>query len=83
MASYSEGNLAEKSLKDEEKAIPVKDVEITKMDSVPGLAGFLRKITSMGVELRGSSPIPEKERTNTRTINLFTMWFTMSINLLP
>lgn len=70
-------------LKDEEQAFPGKDVDVAEVDSMPGIAGFIRKIASFGIEVRGSSPVPLSERTNQRTVNLFTLWFTMSLNLLP
>jgi hypothetical protein len=34
------------------------------------------------VEARGITPIPVKERTVTRTINIFTLWWSMSTNIL-
>jgi len=68
---------------DEEKAGPVQDVRTAELRLMPGFAGFLGRIASLGVEVRGSSPVPLSERTNDRTINLFTVWFSMSLNLLP
>ncbi|KAK3378473.1 permease for cytosine/purines, uracil, thiamine, allantoin-domain-containing protein [Podospora didyma] len=48
------------------------------------LRTFLRKAAVFGrVELRGIAPIPIKERTVTRTINVFTLWWSMSVNILP
>ncbi|KAF2765116.1 hypothetical protein EJ03DRAFT_345856 [Teratosphaeria nubilosa] len=35
------------------------------------------------VETRGIQPIPVEERTNKRTLDIFTLWFTMSTNPLP
>ncbi|KAK4457341.1 putative purine-cytosine permease [Cladorrhinum samala] len=35
------------------------------------------------VEVRGIAPIPIKERTVERTINVFTLWWSMSVNILP
>ena len=81
MSTRDERTLAEH--KDEEKATPSQDVWIAELASIPGAAGLLRNIASYGIELRGSSPVPINERINTRTINLFTLWFTMSLNLLP
>jgi hypothetical protein len=36
-----------------------------------------------GVELRGSTPVPYKERTVTQYWNIFSLWFCMSCNPLP
>ncbi|GAB1314218.1 Purine-cytosine permease [Madurella fahalii] len=44
----------------------------------------LRKAAAFGrVELRGVTPIPVKERTVERTINVFTLWWSMNANILP
>lgn len=67
--------------KDEEKAVDKNDVHVAELVPLPGLAGFIRKVSALGVEVRGSSPVPLDERTNRRTFNLFTLWFTMSVNL--
>ncbi|EXJ84727.1 NCS1 family nucleobase:cation symporter-1 [Capronia epimyces CBS 606.96] len=44
---------------------------------------FLQRLASWGVELHGVTPVPVEDRTSTRYINIFFVWFTMSINLLP
>ena len=36
-----------------------------------------------GVELRGCQPVPYEKRTVTQYSNIFTLWFSMSCNLLP
>lgn len=36
-----------------------------------------------GVELRGCQPIPWEKRTVVQYFNIFTLWFSMSCNLLP
>lgn len=36
-----------------------------------------------GVELRGCLPIPYEKRTVVQFWNIFTLWFSMSCNLLP
>ena len=43
----------------------------------------LQKFASLGVETGGIVPIPPKERTNARVHGIFTLWLTMSVNLLP
>ena len=35
------------------------------------------------LERRGIVPVPLEERTNRKTYLIFTIWFTMSTNLLP
>ncbi|KAL4734518.1 permease for cytosine/purines, uracil, thiamine, allantoin-domain-containing protein [Aspergillus similis] len=44
---------------------------------------WLSRIANWGVELRGVTPVPIEERTDTRFINVFFVWFTLSTNLLP
>ena len=45
---------------------------------------ILEKIqANAAVEARGIVPVPIDERTNRRTYSIFTLWFTVSTNLLP
>ncbi|KAK0670462.1 putative purine-cytosine permease [Cercophora samala] len=45
---------------------------------------FAYKVIVLGrVELRGVAPIPVKERTVERTVNIFTLWWSMNANILP
>lgn len=45
---------------------------------------LLGKAAAFGrVELRGITPIPVQERTVERTINVFTLWWSMNANILP
>jgi hypothetical protein len=37
----------------------------------------------VGVELRGCQPVPWEKRTVGEYLNVFTLWFSMSCNLLP
>ncbi|KAI8943377.1 hypothetical protein NX059_001391 [Plenodomus lindquistii] len=49
-----------------------------------GLCGILNLLEKRGdVELRGSTPVPYEERTETNYLNIFTLWFSMSCNPLP
>ncbi|KAK3948275.1 permease for cytosine/purines, uracil, thiamine, allantoin-domain-containing protein [Pseudoneurospora amorphoporcata] len=53
-----------------------------------GLWGHLchygyKVIVAGRVELQGITPIPVKERTVTKTLNIFTLWWSMSCNILP
>jgi hypothetical protein len=59
---------------------------VIETQSVPlnGFRGFLDKLVKFGrVEIRGIAPIPVEERTVTRTINIFTLWWCMNANILP
>lgn len=44
---------------------------------------FAKLLHAGSVEGRGIVPVPFEERTNRRTYSIFTLWFTMSTNLLP
>ncbi|KAK4043440.1 permease for cytosine/purines, uracil, thiamine, allantoin-domain-containing protein [Parachaetomium inaequale] len=47
------------------------------------LRDLLHKVAVFGrVEVRGITPIPVKERTVDRTINVFTLWWSMNTNIL-
>jgi hypothetical protein len=67
-------------ISDEEKGLsgPVKDSDVEVAQS-----WSLKKFASLGVETGGIVPIPVSERTNTRVHGIFTLWLTMSVNLLP
>jgi len=44
---------------------------------------WLSRLVSWSVEVRGIAPVPIEERTDTRLVNIFTVWFTMSVSVLP
>ncbi|KAK3685508.1 permease for cytosine/purines, uracil, thiamine, allantoin-domain-containing protein [Podospora appendiculata] len=45
---------------------------------------YLRRAAVLGrVEIRGIAPIPIEERTVEKTINIFTLWWSMNTNTLP
>lgn len=49
----------------------------------PRLRGFLHEILRFGrVEARGITPVPVKERTVEKTVNIFTLWWSMNTNIL-
>ncbi|KAI0481301.1 permease for cytosine/purines, uracil, thiamine, allantoin-domain-containing protein [Xylariaceae sp. FL0804] len=62
--------------------IPV-DMDVAESRKYSSVKSWLGKMASWGVEVRGMTPIPWEERTDTRFINVFFVWFTMSTNLLP
>jgi hypothetical protein len=76
---------------DAEKGLPsTLDIEVVDIESglendiLPHTArSFWKKLSHWGIEIRGILPIPAEERMNTRYINIFSMWFTMSVNTLP
>ncbi|KAL2179068.1 permease for cytosine/purines, uracil, thiamine, allantoin-domain-containing protein [Thermothelomyces heterothallicus CBS 202.75] len=48
-----------------------------------GLKNILHKAVTFGrVEVRGITPIPVKERTVEKTVNVFTLWWSMNTNIL-
>lgn len=60
------------------------DVAPGVVESTPAWKKLLYKAATFGrVELRGVQPIPLEERTETRYINIFTLWWCMNTNLLP
>ena len=44
---------------------------------------FWRKLASYGVEIRGVQPVPAEQRTDTRYLNVFTLFSTSMCCLLP
>jgi hypothetical protein len=47
------------------------------------LRDLLHRVAVFGrVEVRGITPIPVKERTVDRTVNIFTLWWSMNTNIL-
>ncbi|KAH9882734.1 hypothetical protein J1614_000099 [Plenodomus biglobosus] len=61
-----------------------KEVREGNQERVGGLRGLLLLLEKRGdVELRGSTPVPCDERTETKYFNIFTLWFSMSCNPLP
>lgn len=66
---------------DVESTSSVRDAQA---EEVGGWRGTLHKLAAFGrVEVRGIAPIPVAERTVTRTINVFTLWWCMNANMLP
>jgi hypothetical protein len=46
-------------------------------------SGIWSHLTSAGVEMRGAEPVPEEKRTDTRFVNVFTIFATSMTSLLP
>jgi len=42
-----------------------------------------RRLLKFGVEEEGVHPIPAEERTDTKLFNVFTIWWAMSIGIIP
>jgi hypothetical protein len=69
------------SLEDDKIAV---EVGIDTENRHGGINGLLSMLDSQGkVELRGSTPVPYEERTVTRYLDIFSLWFCMSCNPLP
>lgn len=51
---------------------------------VPSVGGsFWEKLSGAGVEMRGAEPVPVEKRTDTRYVNVFTVFATSMTSLLP
>jgi hypothetical protein len=46
-------------------------------------SGIWAKLSSNGVEMRGAEPVPEEKRSDTRFVNVFTIFATSMTSLLP
>ena len=74
----------------DEKPLPVNDPERSPGAEEAPPAGrwartrdLLNKAAAFGrVEVQGITPIPVKERTVERTVNIFTLWWSMNTNIL-
>lgn len=89
MVTQSDGNPLQKG-HDVEANLQSIEADENKPAAAPpsGLWGYLchygHKVVVAGrIELQGISPIPVKERTVTKTLNIFTLWWSMSCNILP
>lgn len=47
--------------------------------SVQGKLSWKTKLIALGIEERGILPVPIEERTSDRFVDVFSIWFTMSI----
>ncbi|KAI0147168.1 permease for cytosine/purines, uracil, thiamine, allantoin-domain-containing protein [Xylariaceae sp. FL1272] len=59
------------------------DIEAGKSHRALRLSPWLSKLSAWGFEVRGITPVPLEERNDMRFINVFFVWFAMSVNLLP
>lgn len=75
------------TIRDEEYATPgsrspeASSTGDSSLDSLTPWKKRLAKLTQ--IERKGAQPVPVEERTNRNTFELFTLWFTLSTNLLP
>jgi hypothetical protein len=66
------------------KVNPDDGFEASDSKPLPGLRGFLYKAAlGTGLEVRGVTPVPLSERTVTQYFNVFSIWFCISVSLLP
>lgn len=61
------------------------DVEKVHIDTErQGSLGWFNKLLAFdAIEAAGIQPVPVSERTNNKIYEIFTLWFTLSTNLLP
>lgn len=59
------------------------DIDVAESQTVRVQKTWLSSLSSWGIETRGITPVPLEERTDSKFINVFFVWFTMSTNLLP
>lgn len=65
---------------DVEKNLPTADITVSDSESKNA---WWSKISTWGVEVRGIVPVPIEERTDGKFVNIFSLWWTMSVSLLP
>lgn len=58
-------------------------VEIVEDIALPSWSGYLRKLTSAGIEMRGLEPVPAESRNHTKYYNIFTLFGGSFLTLLP
>lgn len=46
-------------------------------------SGILSRLAAWGVEVRGLDPVPIEKRTDTKALNIFSFWWTVSLGILP
>lgn len=76
----------DKTAVDIEKAAAAGDVEAAEVRPLSGPRALLLRAQAglfAGLEVRGVSPVPPEERTVTRYFNVFSIWFCISVSLLP
>jgi hypothetical protein len=66
-----------------EKATPSIHTDSIEEGQTSRYAPWLRKLATLGVELRGIVPVPLEERTDQKGTNLLSLWFTANLSLLP
>lgn len=64
-------------------ADPPVDVSEAESQALSRSTIWLDRLKRWGLETRGMQPVPLEERTDTRFINIFFLWFTMNVNILP
>lgn len=65
----------------EEKDAPGSQTSIVEVGEVTQLS-LWRKVTLLGMEMRGVEPVPIEERLDKIGVNIFTMWWSISLTLL-
>lgn len=82
---YSKLEKANSLIRNEERDIEVGDVETAHEPTTTIRMQLLwQKLTKgAAIETNGVQPVPVEERNDRRVLNIFTVWFTLSTNLLP
>ncbi|KII94712.1 hypothetical protein PLICRDRAFT_33525 [Plicaturopsis crispa FD-325 SS-3] len=76
--------LAELDVEKADSYTTVNELEPEESDlSLVGPRTIWHKLASWGVETRGINPIPVSARRGTAYVNIFSLWFSMGLNLLP
>ena len=79
----------ERSGSEQEMKVPITDEGKTERDTnVSARVGRWEKLLNLlerrgDVEIRGATPVPYDLRTETKYVNIFTLWFGVSCNPLP
>lgn len=82
---YTGSKKAISNMRNEESDVEVGNVETTD-EPMPTtrMQVLWQKLTNVAaVETNGVQPVPVEERNDCRVLNVFTVWFTLSTNLLP
>lgn len=82
---YSGSEKANSNIRNEERDVEVGNVVTTNESTTTTRMQVLwQKLTKgAAVETNGVQPVPVEERNDRRVLNVFTVWFTLSTNLLP
>ncbi|QDS73262.1 hypothetical protein FKW77_004668 [Venturia effusa] len=81
MSKLEEIRISGHDTDDEKKAGFESDSAVVEVGEVAKLP-LWKRIASTGIEMRGVEPVPVEERNDKRGLNIFTMWWSISLTLL-